>query len=250
VPSLGHLGGDLLVFDKDGVLLDFARRWSTVTRARALALVNVAPDVFSLEAAEQLLGVQASGQVLPGGLLAAGSRLESQTAAATLLLQAGWAWPRAREAATAAFAIADKLVDFGETSRSLPGVPEAIARLHGLGWKCAIATTDQTVDAWKFLHLAQLKPYFCSVVGVDKVSVGKPEPEMFLLACREARCEPARAFIVGDLDVDLLMGRTAGAAGTIGVLSGVGDAAMLTPLADFLLADVAALATLASTRLA
>jgi phosphoglycolate phosphatase len=246
MPALGHLHGELLVFDKDGVLLDFGHRWVTVTRARARELAARAPGILSVASAEQLLGLEPDGGVAAGGLLASGSRLESTTAMAVLLLQAGWAWPLARELATEAFDSVDRHLDFAATSRMLPGVHSAIATLYGLGWKCAMATTDQTPDALRFLQLTGLDAFFCSVVGVDRVRAGKPAPEMFTLACREAGCEPARAIMVGDLDVDLEMGRRAGSAGTIGVLSGVGDAKLLKPLADFLLPDLGALAALAS----
>lgn len=231
----------LLVFDKDGVLLDFHHRWAVVTRERAAALAEAAGDPSAASELAGLLGLDEDDRVAPGGLLAAGSRLESTTVAAGWLHQRGLPWAAARAAARDAFALADERVDFARTSRPLPGVVEAVKALHAAGWGLAIATTDQTQDARRFLDLTGLAPYFTSVVGVDRVAAGKPNPDMFLLACAESGVEPGSAWMVGDLDVDLQMGRAAGAVGTIGVLAGVGDADLLAPHADFVLADVPAL---------
>jgi phosphoglycolate phosphatase len=175
--------------------------------------------------------------------LAAGSRHESTVAAALALHQTGLPWHEARARARAAFDQADLAVDFYRTSKPLPGVPEAVRALHAAGWHLAIATTDQTDDAWKFLHLAGIADRFGAVIGADRVGAGKPDPAMFHLACQESGVAPGAAVMVGDLDVDLLMGRAGGARLTAGVLSGVGDPALLAPHADLLVADVPALAS-------
>jgi phosphoglycolate phosphatase len=52
---------------------------------------------------------------------------------------------------------------------------------------------------------------------------------------------PARTLVVGDSVVDLLMGRAAGVALTMGVLSGSGTAQTLARHADILLPTVCAL---------
>jgi HAD superfamily hydrolase (TIGR01509 family) len=244
VLALGErpLDADLIVFDKDGVLLDFHHLWSAVTHARVAALCAVSgiPELESGLLA--LLGLSREGRVAPGGLLAVGSRQDSTLAAATALHQAGLPWYRARTAAFEAFEQAEGSVDFAQSCRPLPGVVDAIERLHAAGFALAIATTDQSEGAWRFLHHAGIADRFCAVVGVDQVARSKPDPAMFQRACALAGVLPARALMVGDVDLDLLMGRAAGARATIGVLSGVGDAALLAPHADVLLRGVAALA--------
>jgi phosphoglycolate phosphatase len=49
--------------------------------------------------------------------------------------------------------------------------------------------------------------------------------------------------VVGDSPADLRMGRAAGVARTIAVLTGVGDVETLEPLADVVLPSIAELAT-------
>ena len=231
---------ELIVFDKDGVLLDFHHLWGEVTRARVAALCKGSGLALG-DALLGLLGLTPEGRVAPGGLLAGGSRQDSTLAAATALHQAGLPWHEARRVAFEAFESAHGAIDWAALARPLPGVVGAIETLHRAGFALGIATTDQTEGALLFLERLGLGDRFTAVVGVDQVKRSKPAPDLFVRACELARVAPSRAVMVGDLDIDLLMGRAAGAAATIGVLSGVGDAALLEPLADWVLPDVGAL---------
>lgn len=240
--ALGDRGCDvdLIVFDKDGVLLDFDHLWAAVTHARVAALCAASGLELTLSLGV-LLGLDAEGRVAPGGLLAGGSRHDSTLAAATALHQAGLSWHVARKTAFSAYEDADAAIDLAALARPLPGVVAAIGRLHAAGFALAVATTDTTRNAERFLAGAGLTARFSAVVGVDQVLASKPAPDLFLRACALSGVSPARAVMVGDLDIDLLMARAAGAAGAIGVLSGVGDAALLGPLADWLIEDLQAL---------
>jgi phosphoglycolate phosphatase len=236
---------DLIVFDKDGVLLDFRHLWARVTEARVAALcelsgLDMAPELLSL------LGLDTEGRIAPGGLLAGGSRQDSTMAAATALHQAGLGWHLARHTAFEAFEAADAAMDYAAWATALPRVDETVRALHAAGFKLAIATTDQTAGAHRFLAHSGLAACFTAVVGVDLGARSNPAPDLFLKACELAGAAPGRAAMVGDLDIDLRMARSAGAALGVGVLSGVGEVALLEPWADAVLPDVGAL--LASER--
>lgn len=226
---------DLVVFDKDGVLLDFHRLWGPITVARAQACCAAAGRPELAEALRDLLGLSAAGRVDPRGMLAVASQNESRLAAATFLHQHGLSWHLARAAASAGFETAEREVDRVQFTAALPGIVELVGQLRAAGVLVAIATTDQTDGAEHFLRAAGLEGAFVSVVGVDRVAKSKPAPDMAALCCAEAGVAPARTVMVGDVDLDLLMGRAAGVVAVVGVLSGVGDAEMLGPLADVLL---------------
>ena len=63
-----------------------------------------------------------------------------------------------------------------------------------------------------------------------------------LRLCEHLGVSPDRTAVVGDSPADLRMGRAAGVARTIAVLTGVGDLATLAPLADVVLPSIAELA--------
>ena len=59
--------------------------------------------------------------------------------------------------------------------------------------------------------------------------------------CEKMGLSPSDLLVVGDTPHDMHMGRSAGAATVVGVLSGASSAAALRPLADLLLRDVSQL---------
>ena len=63
-----------------------------------------------------------------------------------------------------------------------------------------------------------------------------------LFLCGTLGIAPGRTAVIGDSPADLRMGRAAGAACSIAVLTGVGDRATLEPLADLVLESIAELA--------
>jgi len=71
----------------------------------------------------------------------------------------------------------------------------------------------------------------------------KPDPAMVLHLCALLGAAPARTAVVGDSVADLRMGRAAGAALCIGVLSGTSTEPELAPFADLILPSVDALLT-------
>ena len=64
---------------------------------------------------------------------------------------------------------------------------------------------------------------------------------MVLHLCATLGVDPARTAVVGDSVADLRMGRAAGVALLIGVLSGTSTEAELTPFADLVLPSIDAL---------
>ena len=107
--------------------------------------------------------------------------------------------------------------------RPLPGVGTAIERLERAGLTWAIATSSRAEQVKASLAALGLdhRPH---VVDGSRVEHAKPAPDLLLLAARELRVAPERAWYVGDSTWDM---RAAVAAGmvAIGVLAGAAAAA-------------------------
>lgn len=227
-----------IVFDKDGVLVDFARYWCAMAQARATAIARRAglaePEVSRLLSG---MGVPA-GAIDPTGPLAVGSRAEELTIASAFLYGRGKSWLEARAIAEASFAEAEAGVDPGRLVRPTGPLEATCSALAALGLKLAVATTDLTANATRDLALLGIDRYFGAVLGVDAVSRNKPHPDLFLRACQILGVRPDEAWMVGDALNDVRMARAAGAAGAIGVTSGVTSRAMLESEADVVLEGV------------
>jgi phosphoglycolate phosphatase len=232
---------ELLVFDKDGVLLNFDAMWGTLTALRVEALCAIAKRDDLTPKGLALLGLNEARTPVPDGLLTVGTRLEALIAAGLLLHQHGFGWAAARAIAETAFKTADDALDFERCCLPLPGVLNTLKQLKQQGHRLAIATSDTSLNAWRFLKLTGLETLFDAVVGADQVARSKPRPDLFLSACEQTGTRPEMAVMIGDSPVDLLMGRAAEAFKVIGVLSGVGSRENLEPHADWIIDDVNAL---------
>lgn len=233
----GTLAVEALVFDKDGVLIDFEKYWGAMTRNRIIHLgFDPLQDADETRDLRALLGYPAD-KVDPDGPLVLATRLESATLAAGYLYQHGLKWVDAQEFVRGAWS--RSLAEMPPNALSpCEGVGEALARLAAAGFRLGVATTDSHDHAVACLRRVGIADRFVAVIGGDEVARGKPHPEMLLELCERLRTSPARTAVVGDGVNDLRMGKAAGCCATIGVLSGVSHQEHLVAEADVILAGV------------
>jgi len=78
------------------------------------------------------------------------------------------------------------------------GAESLLAHLHAMGMPCAVATSTASDLARLKLERAGLAPYLRGVVGGDRVTAGKPAPDIFLQAAREVAAEPTACLAFED----------------------------------------------------
>jgi len=128
-----------------------------------------------------------------------------------------------------------------ESAVPLPGIVDALKRLHGAGHKLGVATNDSTGGAERTLLALGVAQMFTAAYGYDAVANPKPAPDPVFAFCDLTGLKPSEVAMVGDNRHDLEMGRAAGVGLNVGVLSGTGTAESLNPLADIVLGSVAEL---------
>ncbi|MGE5707302.1 MAG: HAD family hydrolase [Bacteroidota bacterium] len=224
-----------ILFDKDGVLLDFPFFWHRMIEQR----IQRVADAFPLSAEDRTLLLEAlgitNGKVEPHGPLVMASKSESVTITASFLYQRGLPWVKAREIGQQSVVQAEGDLKLEDLVKPTPRLVEAFRSLSEAGFLLGIATTDDKKNTEELLDFLGLSPLIGSVVGSDRVARGKPHPDMIELAGLELGVHPSEAVMVGDGVNDLIMGRNAGTLGTLGVLTGVTTHAELAPHADWIL---------------
>ena len=228
-------GIDLVIFDKDGTLIEFHAMWSgwAITLADDLRIATgrvVQGPLF------EMLGYEpASGIVLPHGGLAATpmSRLRDRTSA--VLVDAGLAAAEAERALARAWHAPDPVA----LASPLTDLRALFDGLHRDGRKVAVATSDDRDPTIRTLAALGVADGVDAVICADDGVPVKPAADMVQRLCAETGVRFDRAAVVGDSPADMRMSRAAGADLTIGVLSGVGSHADLDPLADLVIDSVA-----------
>lgn len=123
-------------------------------------------------------------------------------------------------------------------TQAFEGVYEVLFALHARNLKLAILTSG----SHKVINILQhhgIDKYFSSIVHHERTQNPKPNPEGFYLAAQECGVEPEEAVMVGDMVVDILAGKNAGALAAIGVTHGCGYFNDLKRVgADFVASDL------------
>jgi beta-phosphoglucomutase len=92
----------------------------------------------------------------------------------------------------------------------LPGARGWLATLRATGWKQSIASSAPRVNVEMMLRVAGLEEYFDAIVSADDVTIGKPDPQVFLKAAAKLAVPPARCIVVEDAQAGVEAAQRAG----------------------------------------
>lgn len=201
-----------IIFDKDGTLEDSQEYLRNLGQKRSRLIDAQIPGIG--EPLLMAFGIQ--GNTLdPTGLLAVGSRGETEIAAAAYIAETGRGWLESRVIARRAFEEADQFLGTAP-SPLFVGSLEVLKYLSEAGLKLGILSAASTQRVRTFVERHQLGDYVQLQMGVDQ-GISKPDPALFLQACKKLGVEPSATLMVGDSSGDIEMARSAGAAGCIGI---------------------------------
>lgn len=224
----------LVIFDKDGTLIDFNYMWAPwvidlAQRLESACGFPLAGTIF------KSFGFDAStSRVLPNGPLATWSMTSLRDLASTVLVESNIPLPDAERAVELAWRTPDA-VKFAHPVADLTGV---FKTLRGKGVKIAVATSDDRNGTEETLEALGLAGYVNAVVAADDGPPTKPAPDMVLHLCRILQISPKQSVVVGDSQADMEMGRSASAGLTVGVLTGVSSKEVLASHADVVIPSI------------
>lgn len=102
-----------------------------------------------------------------------------------------------------------------------PKVKETLSMLKEQGYTLTIASSRWHKSLSELTHDLGIAEYISMLVGADDVGNAKPHPEPVLKTLTATGFDASQALVVGDMNVDILMGLNAGAK-TCGVTYGNG----------------------------
>ena len=231
-------GIDLLIFDKDGTLIEFHLMWGNWLDALAHRL-EAAAGLALRDGLYPLLGVDPGTSIVQAhGLLAATPMSRIREVVQAYVGEAGASPDVARAAVASAWHAPDP-VALAQPVTDLAGL---FGRLRQRVGTFAVATSDDRSPTERTLVALGVREEFAAIICADDGIRTKPAPDPVLHLCSRLGITPARTAVVGDSPADMLMGRAAGVACSIAVLTGVGDRQSLAPYADLVLGSIAELA--------
>lgn len=118
-----------------------------------------------------------------------------------------------------------------------PGVKETLSELKRQDLQMAIATSRSHRSVEELAEQLGIKECFKYILGGDDVSEGKPNPESVYKIINDMGWQPENTMMVGDMSVDILMGKNAGVR-TCGVAYGNGKVTELEEAgADYIISN-------------
>ncbi|MEM6306953.1 MAG: HAD family hydrolase [Pseudomonadota bacterium] len=217
-----------ILFDKDGTLFDFQATWG-VWAGRVLR--GFAGDDTALLArlADAIDYDLVAECICPGSIVVAGTPFEI---AQVLASHVGKSEQDILGFLDDQAALAPQAV--------VPGMADALAQLQAMGHRLAVMTNDSERAAKAHLTAADLGDYFDLIIGSDSGRGWKPDPDPILSILSDMGIAPQNAVMVGDSLHDLHAGHAAGTY-RVGVLTGLAPMVELSPHADVILPNAAAL---------
>jgi phosphoglycolate phosphatase len=218
-----------ILFDKDGTLFDFHRTWAPINlraghhgagndeglRVKLMKIGMVDPD---------------TGIAQPDGLFAAGNA--SEIAEAWIAAGSPFTHRELTDALDQIF------LDASKTSVPATELPALFGSLKARGLKLGIASSDSEAAVRAAATRFSIMRYLDFACGYDSGFGHKPTEGMPLAFCRAADLSPGELAVVGDNTHDMEMGRRAGAALRIGVLTGTGTRRSLAAHADMVISGI------------
>jgi phosphoglycolate phosphatase len=231
----------LIVFDKDGTLIDLGRLWAGKAVAGVERLVGaVGGDAALRVDLYRTLGYDpATGRFAEQGPLVTAAMHELYIVAATVLHQHGTGWLEAMEAANEHLALGMAGAFGPELLQPLADLPALFGALRAQGVRLALLTSDDGGPAQRTLELLGIAGCVGFVAGADGPYRSKPAPDALLAACDYFEVAPEKTAMVGDSTTDLVMAERANVGLRVGVLSGAMGRDLLEPLAHTVIGSVA-----------
>ena len=219
-----------ILFDKDGTIIDYWRTWVPINRAAALYAAKGDPAV-----ADALLRLgghdPTTDGITPGSPLAAGDALDIAKAFAS--------HPGIAPAERLVAGI-DRIFCSGGAQHSalISGAGDTLMELKRRGFRIGLATNDSSAGLEASLGSHGILGLFDFTAGCDAGFGSKPDPRMVQGFCNAVGLGRHEIAMVGDAAPDLVMGRAAGVAMTVGVLSGTSRRQDLAALADLVVDSI------------
>lgn len=234
----------LIIFDKDGTLLDFHKMWFPY----ALTTVQLMEEGTKKPvgaAIYKTLGVDPVTEKVSMGALAEKTLTGIREDIARTMQTFGYSQ-------TEAAALVDTFVPEASPGEMVAvcDLPRLFQTLKAMGIKIAVCTADSraaTMDQMDRLGVTALIDDI--VCGNDKGVVPKPSPHCAIQICKRLNVELKETLMVGDTIADLKMGRVAGLRASVAVMTGVGNRQTLAEYSDFFLEDISGLPELIMTTL-
>ncbi|GEM_PF-358204 len=230
----------LLIFDKDGTLMELHYYWTQMVGLRAQLIckdLDLGKD--HIEKIAYSMGADLkTGRLLPEGPVGLKKREVVLQAAIDHLNKIGY-----EDVYDLCFNVFQRVDDISSRElkrfvRPIGGASELLRKAARCGCKTAIATIDRRERAKLAMECLGFADTIDLVIGADDVSRPKPDPEQINFILNAFKIDRGNAVMVGDATTDVQMGMNAGLRASIGVLTGLATEEQLKGITPYVVENI------------
>jgi len=233
-------GVALVIFDKDGTLIDVHTYWAKMVRLRAnMVAERLGLDSKLVDGITDAMGVIVDQmRIKPEGPV--GLKISEIVLQAGVKYLTSQGFPDQTDLFGEVFQAVDELSTnrLNEIISPIKGIYRLTKKLKKSACKIAVATTDRTDRARLAMDHLGLLDTIDVIVGADMVTRPKPDPEIIDIICGIINIPPEKSVMVGDSAADIKTGLNAGCLGSIGVESGLTLPDQLSELTPYVTTDL------------
>jgi phosphoglycolate phosphatase-like HAD superfamily hydrolase len=237
----------LVIFDKDGTLIDFAGLWAYYTTSAVEALMAsledgdgaTLPNEKMRADLYEILGYEPATNYFDSQSPVVTAPLPTlYTLAAGVLYRHGWGWLDAELQVQRTFVPVMNAPLPRERVRATTHLPTLFGALRSAGVQIAVITSDDRAPTLAALTWLNAIDDVSFIACADDGYPYKPAPEAIWAACEATGVSPSQTVMVGDSTTDMLMGERAGVGLRVAVLTGMMGMPVLAPLADVVMDSI------------
>lgn len=233
----------LIIFDKDGTLIDFQSTWSPWVTALATSLEMGCDFDVSKRLYEVMGYCEKTDTLSDSSLLAYASMDKIKEEIKIMLLEGGIE----KEEVDNLLRKSWSECHVNNTSRPTPttNLVRLFNWIRNADIKIAVCTSDSRASTESALRKLQVRKFVDAVVCSDDENMeAKPSPCGVLKICADLGIQPSETVVVGDTTADMLMAKSAEVGLIVGVLTGIGTEKELSKYADVIIDNVQTFTTL------
>ncbi len=227
---------EVIVFDKDGTLIDFDAYWVTVSViAIKEVLRTLGKEEASIEKLLKAIGIE-NGITDIDGVVCCGTYEETGLAFFEVLKEYGETRP-AEEVASMLTDAYKRNFEAGVVKATCDNIKEVLERLKKEGRTLLVASADRIEYTNHCLAELGIRDYFDAVFADDSITPPKPDATCFNEYLKKIGKTAEQAVIIGDTMTDVKFSKNAGIQ-MIGVGKTEKNRNRLKPHADIVIRDI------------
>jgi|TARA_B100001964_G_scaffold245808_1_gene336695 phosphoglycolate phosphatase len=231
---------ELIIFDKDGTLVDLYHYWSQMTSLRSkLICEKLKLDLSHKKRLDLIMGVDEKEKKLREDGPVGVKKREIVMQVAIDYLES-YSFDNVYKICFNAFEEVNEISSskLSKLIKPINGLYELFENLVKSSCKIAIATTDTYTRTKLIMDYLDLRDKTDYIIGADLVKECKPSPEMINKILKDLSIEKEKTIMVGDAITDIEMGLNAKIKASVGVCTGLNPREKLLEKTKYVINDI------------